>query len=179
MGGGQFVTWQYIIIERLNNLSKVIYLLSGEARISTTNHLTLKISILNHQVSLLLWPQHQEATWCHEDAVELPFSGCMKWMDLPGLTSLSMVLTHTPFILGLCCVWFPFPISSPVPRQLLRFQPSHLHSSHQGEEKKVHPSFQENFLESADTISAEHTTVQSLVTWYTQLQVMLGDLGFS
>lgn len=49
---GKFVTQQYMIItERLNNLSKVIQLISGEARISTPNHLIWKASILNHQVT--------------------------------------------------------------------------------------------------------------------------------
>ena len=57
-----------IIPERLNKLPKVIQLVSGEARISIPNHLTLKASILNHQVMLLLWLQHQEATCYSEDA---------------------------------------------------------------------------------------------------------------
>lgn len=59
----EFVTWHYMILtERLNDLPKVKQLVSGETRISTTNHLTLKADILNHPVTLILWPQHQEAT---------------------------------------------------------------------------------------------------------------------
>ena len=60
----EFVTWHYMILtERLNNLPKVTQLVSDEARISTANHLTLKADILNHQVTLVLWSQHQQARW--------------------------------------------------------------------------------------------------------------------
>lgn len=88
--GGKFITWKYTIItERLSSSPKVIPLVSGEAEFQP---LSWQSSILNYQVPLFLWLQHQEATWQGEEASWTTFR-CMNGID--GCARVGIIL-HGP-----------------------------------------------------------------------------------